>query len=486
MSVMAARAATSPKRNAWPPLLHRMVRTVRARALFVPGDHVLVSVSGGPDSVALLSLLHRLSSSWGLRLTAAHFNYGLRGEESEEDQAFVEELCRRHDVPLVAMRLHIPASGRRGSLQAAARDLRYDALETIAKDRGADRIALAHTADDQAETVLLWLLRGSGLTGLSGMPASRDGRVIRPLYDCSRSEVLAYLYEAGLSFRTDSTNAKRVYTRNRIRHDVLPVLRDVSPGALSALCRSAELCREDDRFLDAHVAELCAREFRRDHTGSWAIDRDVVRQLPRALQRRVLRELFRRTHPSRRPPSMRTVEEALRGVMACAREPRLSLPGFQVTEGYVRCLEAPPSADPAEEPVAVPLPVPSMVRWPGPGWTIRVEARATLDALDPKSRTDTIVVDHERLSGPMVVRAWQPGDRFYPLGMNGRSKKLQDLFTDLKVPRAVRRRIPVVAVPDGIVWVVGYRQDARWVPTPATRRYLVISADGVSGAEGAT
>lgn len=482
MSTMAAREVQPAKRRAWPPLLHRLVRTVRARRLFESEQHLLVSVSGGPDSVALLSLLHQLAPSWRLQLTVAHFNYGLRGEESEGDQEFVTELCRRWDVPLVAMRLRIGDSGS-GSLQAAARELRYHALESIADERGANRIALAHTADDQAETVLLWLLRGSGLTGLSGMPASRDGRVVRPLYDCSRSEVLSYLDGAGLSFRTDSTNAKPLYARNRVRHEILPALRRIAPGALRALSRSAELCREDDRFLNAYVTALCEGQLRREQNGSWVVDRDVVRRLPRALQRRILRELFRRSHPGGRFPAMHVVEEALRGVMADAREPRVAASGFQVTETKVRCPAERPTVAAASEPAPVPLPVPSAVRWPGTGQTIRIEVCATREAALGRG-PDRIIVDRDLLSGPLVVRAWRAGDRFYPAGLKGRSKKLQDFFTDLKVPVAVRRRIPLVAAPDGIVWVVGYRQDARWAPTPGTRRYLIISVDAESCGEG--
>ena len=173
-------------RTAWPPLLHHVVRTVRSRQLFQPGQHVVVAVSGGPDSVALLSLLHQLRSRWTLTLTAIHCNYGLRGDESEEDQRFVETLCHELAIPLHVRRAQIQSRRRTVSLQAEARDIRYRLMQEIRTLCKADRIAVGHTADDQAETVLLWMLRGAGLAGLSGMPAVRDDAVVRPLYETRR------------------------------------------------------------------------------------------------------------------------------------------------------------------------------------------------------------------------------------------------------------------------------------------------------------
>ena len=174
MTIETSTVAGKVLRQAWPAVLHRVVKTIRSNGLVERGQHLLVAVSGGPDSVALLSLLHRLRSSWALTLTAVHFNYKLRGAESDEDQEFVAVLCRELEIPLHAKRLDVRKRAPRTSLQAAARDLRYRAMMDIAEACGADRIAVGHTADDQAETVLLWMLRGAGLTGLSGMPVSRN------------------------------------------------------------------------------------------------------------------------------------------------------------------------------------------------------------------------------------------------------------------------------------------------------------------------
>ncbi len=490
MSRLSQTIESKRSRWGWPALLHQVVRTIRSRGLVEPGQHLLVAVSGGPDSVALLSLLHRLRPSWSLTLTALHCNYGLRGPESEADQEFVETLCGELKVPLHTRRLKVLAGARRTSLQAAARDLRYRAMTDLAGKCGANRIALGHTADDQAETVLLWMLRGAGMTGLSGMPACRDGQIIRPLYETRRRDILAYLHDAGLSFRRDSSNAKPLYLRNRIRQEILPVLQRVSPSSVEALCRLADICREEDAYLDQQVAALCEARISRSGGGGWTIDRSFLQRVPRPVQRRVVRDLLRRCEASRRSLGLRMVEHILQ--VATKRGPvaRIDVRSIRVVidqdlvhvmplENRDGCQDRPSQAGPMV------LTVPGQVVWNGTRQLIRAEPLP----VGPGDVTDLgksrIVVDADHLSGPLVVRAWQPGDRFCPLGMKGRSKKLQDFFTDLKVPVVLRRRIPLVVAPEGIVWVVGYRQDERWTPAAATRRCLVMTVRAGS-AEGGT
>ena len=236
--------------TARPVLLAQLVRTVRQHQLFVSGHHVVVAVSGGPDSIALLSLLHRLAPSWRLTLTVAHCNYGLRGGESDADESFVSTFCRERQLNLVVHRPSLVKRRQRSSLQAAAREARYDFMKQLANELGADRIAVGHTANDQAETVLMWLLRGAGMTGLAGMPYAREDRIIRPLLAATREEVLAYLDHEGLTYRRDSSNEKPLYHRNRIRKELFPVLTQLAPAAVRVLRRQADLLREDEHFLE--------------------------------------------------------------------------------------------------------------------------------------------------------------------------------------------------------------------------------------------
>ncbi len=470
---------------AWPPLVHRVVRTIRSRSLFQHGQHIVVAISGGPDSVALLSILSHLRSSWVLTLSAVHCNYGLRGAESEGDQQFVEAFCQELGVSLHVRRVGLQTEGRRASVQAMARDIRYRVMQEVAEQCGADRIAVGHTANDQAETVVLWMLRGAGLTGLSGMPAFRDDNVIRPLYETTRQEILAYLCKAGVSFREDSSNVKPQYLRNRVRREVIPVLTQLVPSSVNALCRLAEICREDDRYLDQQITALSSSAMERASDGGWTIDRVSFLELPVSLQRRCVRNLFRQTDDQFRSPSLRMVDRIIR--LASKREAGSSL---DVKGGHVvvsdRHLRFVPLQARAISHVGQPhgscqefLSVPGELLWSGTGQRLQVQQQAGSQLCAPLGK-DRILVDADQVSLPLMVRNWLPGDRFHPSGMRGQSKKLQDFFMDLKIPITVRSRIPLVVAPEGILWVVGYRQDERWASTTTTKRCLVFTCEDLA------
>lgn len=478
-------------RTPWPPLLHRVVKTVRTRALFEQGQHLLVAVSGGPDSVALLVLLRRLVVRWRLRLTAVHFNYGLRGYESDEDQTFVMALCDALEVPLHCVPLDVRTRPKRVSLQAQARELRYRAMIGLAGEMGADRMVVGHTADDQAETILLWVLRGAGITGLSGMPAYRDGRIIRPLYDVRRRELLEFLDATGQSYRQDSSNAKLIYARNRIRYQLLPVLNQVAPAAVDALCRMGDLCREDDRYLDAQAIGLYATLVQPAGERGYSIDRRHIQAEPPALQRRLVRELLRRMHPIRRAPGMATVEAVRRllslqqgGERRCAGGLRV-----RVTQDLLLVQPAGVVAGMAESMAVgkgLSLQIPSVVVWAGTGQRIRVQEGDRNAAHQLSASAEwSMIVDADVVSYPLQIRPWRAGDRFAPSGMRGRSKKLQDYFVDLKIPLAQRGRVPILDSPQGIVGVLGLRPDERFRVSDHTRRCLVISIERGSLTEGA-
>jgi tRNA(Ile)-lysidine synthase len=475
---------------AWPPLLHQVVRTVRSRSLFQRGQHILVAISGGPDSVALLSILHHLRSSWELTVTAVHCNYGLRGAESEGDQKFVEAFCQGLGVPLQVRQVGFHTGGRKGCLQAKARDIRYRMMQEVAEQCGADRIAVGHTADDQAETVLLWMLRGAGLTGLSGMPAFRDNKIVRPLYDTKRQDILTFLRTAGLSFREDSSNGQPYYLRNRVRSEVIPILSRLVPSSVDALCGLADICREDDRYLDQQVDARVSSAVIRGSAGGWSIDRRVLLELPPALRRRCIRNLLRENDAQCRAPSIRTVDGIIRlvsktrsGSSLDVKRGRMVVNDRRLRFVPLQAREISHAGQPQDRCQEL-LSVPGELIWSGTDQRLQVQQQARIQIRAPLG-ADRILVDADRVSQPLTVRNWLPGDRFYPFGMRGHSKKLQDFFTDLKIPIAFRSRIPLVVAPEGILWVVGYRQDDRWAPTATTERCLVISFDYLLRREGA-
>ena len=468
-----------------PTLLAHFVRTVRQHQLFVPGYHLLVAVSGGPDSIALLSLLHRLVPPWHLTLTVVHCNFGLRGAESDGDELFVNTFCQERQLNLV---IHRPSLAKRRqglSLQAAARDARYDFMKHIAHELGADRIAVGHTANDQAETVLMWLLRGAGMTGLAGMSYARKDGIIRPLLAASRQEVLAYLDHEGLTYRRDSSNEKPVYHRNRIRKELFPVLTQLVPTAVRVLQRQADLLREDEQYLEQVTGTLVKALVSRESHGVQRVDHRAFIELPVALQRRLIRSILRTYDEEGRASSFSVVESVRRVFLKEKSRARLPLKQVLVTldQGVVRF--SPGVGRDCSHPIDVDqnmravhmVSVPSMVSWAGTNQEIHVQrmTRGAADELGKVSSHGVALFDADLFSEPLVVRAWQAGDRFVPYGMKGKSKKVQDFFTDQKVARPGRAKVPLLVAPEGILWVVGMRQDERFAVRRGTTRCLVVS-----------
>lgn len=292
----------------------QVIATVRSLALFQPGQRILVALSGGPDSTALIAALTALAVPWRLHVSAVHFDHGLRGRESDEDARFVAALCAELHVPLTIERIDLRGGtdrGRSESLQQRAREARYARLRALAAEQGADRVALGHQADDQAETVLMWMMRGAGATGLAGIPPIREGLFVRPLLNLTRDEILAYLDGRALTYRSDSSNDRWTYRRNRVRHEFLPLAKTYNPSIVRALVRQADILRVDDRYLH----ELAAEAFRQLGDGVSGTDllwdRRRFLDSPEAIRRRLIRLAFRHVTGEHKGPSFRAIDSVL-------------------------------------------------------------------------------------------------------------------------------------------------------------------------------
>lgn len=484
MVVEAAIMRSSGKSAGRPALLTHLVRTVRQHQLFVPGQHLLVGVSGGPDSIALMSLLHRLAQPWRLTLTAIHCNYGLRGAESDGDESFVRDFCQERQLSLVIHRPTLVKRRQRSSLQARARDARYDFMRQLAHEVGAVRIAVGHTANDQAETVLMWMLRGAGMAGLAGMPYTREDGIIRPLLASTRGEVLTYLGQEGLTYRRDSSNEKPLYYRNRIRKDLLPVITRLAPAAVRVLQRQADVVREDERYLGQVTRDLVQTLVIPDSAGVQRVNLQAFMELPVALQRRLVRAILRTYDEEGRASNLHVVESVRHVLLQGKTGVRLSLTQALVIldQGSVQFCpvggrdkgEAGAGQGKGE---SLLLSVPSTVYWARTNQQIHVQRMARHDAEqgDVGSSVQRALFDADRCSEPFLVRSWQAGDRFSPQGMKGKSQKLQDFFTDRKIARCRREEIPLLVAPEGILWVVGMRQDERFAVRRGTTNCLVVS-----------
>ena len=411
-----------------------VLAAARDSGLVRAGEPLLVMVSGGGDSVALLDIAVRL----GAPVTALHVNYGLR-EGAESDEELVRELAGRLEVPLHVRQVTLPAEG---NLQELARDARYSLAEQLAEGD----YAAAHTASDQAETVLYRLAVSPGSRALHGM-APRRGRLVRPLLEVTRTEVRDHLRARGLEWREDPSNADRRFARARIRHDVLDALRELSPAAERTIAETARQLREEAELLDAAVAEAVE-----ELGGGPALSLDALREFPAGLQRLVLRSLAGRT----------LSREELTRLLAVGNQGTVSLDlggGLRAVAEY-GTLRFSRAAD-AEPPAPVELAVPGRARFGD--W----ELEARLEGPGDVAVTDL---------GPAVtVRAWRDGDRMRPAGLGG-TKSLQDLFTDRKVPRALRRTLPVVESGGEIVWVAGVAVDERFASAAGAPGAVALTA----------
>jgi tRNA(Ile)-lysidine synthase len=436
-------------------LLSAAERTIRRHAMLAGGESVLLGVSGGADSVALLHVLTCLAPALGLRLHVLHVDHGLR-PDSARDGEFVRALGARLGVPVDVAAVRVGE----GSVEAAARAARHAALEACADRVGAARIALGHTADDQAETLLMRLLEGTGVRGLAGIPPVR-GRLIRPLLESRHRDAVAALRSAGLAWLEDPTNRDERFFRNRVRHGLLPRLEAFAEGDLvERLARLARLAREAIDALDRVAAAELSR-LARVEEGALVLSRAALAALPRPVAAEVLRRAAATL--GSRAPLRAWGHRGLRRVLAEAppRRPfRLGGVRVEVSGDRVRVGGAPaPALVPRE------LAVPGRVELPEIGRALEaVVVSATGYALPRES--DRVAFDAAGLPRRLVVRARRRGDRFRPFG--GGDRRLKSFLIDAKVPRWDRDRLPLVDAGRDILWVAGIRRGAAAPVTAGT------------------
>lgn len=464
-------------------MIEKVHRYVREHGLIVPGDRVSVAVSGGADSVALLRILLELRQELGVVLTVAHFNHKIRGQEAEADQRFVANLAQRFDLEFHSGAGETPAYARQRkiSLETAARELRHAWFAQLVRGGKTDKIATAHNQDDQAETVLMRILRGTGIRGLAGISAQTQKAVIRPLLAITRTEIEEYLRNLGQSWRDDSTNKDLHHARNRIRHELLPVLqRDYNPAIQEMLCDLAEVARAEEQYWDKEVDELAGRLVRSGKPGrsgrsnsqqaTLALDFSALASLPLALQRRLLRFLAERLGTTL---EFKHVQELLTFVQHRASGKELRLPGGLVARRSLRELQISQRADNVEaRDYSYALEVPGQVTVVELGTTIRTQV-LSLDGTDELSRYNSGLLDRALLAPELTVRNWRAGDRFFPAHTRS-PKKVKELLQAGRLGHELsaeeRKAWPVIVSGSQIVWIRGF---------PAPRAFAARSGEAV-------
>lgn len=457
----------------------RVLAFIRETGLLSGRTRLLVAVSGGPDSVCMLHTLNCLREELGFDLHLAHLNHLLRGAESEEDARYVSRLAAGLGIPATIEARDVKAykSRKDVSPEEAAREVRYAFLAEAAEAAAADCVAVGHTIDDNVETILLHLVRGAGTRGLGGLKAETVWKqaekhlaVIRPLLTVTRKETAEYCRAEGLEPRIDSTNQLLAPLRNRIRHQLLPLLESYNPRIGDALLRTARIAADDLEALDIEIKTIKDEVLHRQ-ADSIVFEKEKFVKLHPAWQRNLLRLAIEELAGSLEDIEAVHIEDML-GLLSKPAGKMLCLPGELVfLVEYGRFLLTKDAASLSPLPV---LSAETLLQLPGetllPGWRVRAEITGRLE-IEKETDDYTAWLDYGKTGDRLSVRPRQSGDRFYPLGI-GLPKKLGVFMIDAKIPRAWRSRVPVVCSPQQILWVVGWRIDDRVRVTEETTRVL--------------
>lgn len=457
-------------------MLIEKVKGTIGRYGMLDGGKVLVAVSGGVDSVVLLDILRRILPKE--RLVAAHLDHGIRGEAARADARFVSELGAQLGIRVISDRADVPGVSKAEglSLEEAGRRVRREFLERAAEEAGAGRIALGHTRDDLVETVIFHLVRGTGPTGLSGIhPVSLP--YIRPLIETTREEIVEYARERGLSWREDETNEDVRFTRNLIRHRVLPLLEELNPRAKEAIARVAALIREEEEAVDLLMTPILEDVLESAGEEDVILDRARLSTLPSAVQGLVLRRGIERARGGLTGITKAHLD-ALRGLIASPRaHGTLHLPRIRAyMENDRLVLGRKRREAPSFPPIEVGL---GRTDVPELGISLILEPRPWDRAVGLPTAPSSEVADADRICFPLVLRTRRPGDRFQPLGMK-KEKKLKDFLIDERVPFYDRGSLPLLCDQDGIIWVVGVRLSERVRITPETKNALFMRVEELS------
>ena len=442
--------------------LQKQIRAfVVKHGLLIPGDRVLIAVSGGPDSVALLHLLNDLREDLELSLEVAHLQHGIRGAEAKQDCRFVGAMAKQLGLEFHLREINLPeirSAVGKGNLEELARGERYRFFAEIARQRNMGKVAAGHTRDDQAETVMMWFLRGCGRKGLGGMspmrrlrPADAAPVLIRPLLGVSKTEVVAFLNERRIDYRVDPSNQDTNLLRNWLRFDLLPRLKERSDPQLAArLAHEAELIRDEDALL-----QRLARDKLEAIRTPKGVDRELFLRQDRAIQRRILRLWVEESRGHLRGVDSDHVEMLIELARQGPSQSRLSIPGgWELVKEYETLRLEKRSGKLRWSCYSYELPIGGEVTLPEAGMIIRSEQLSAPLASLPHDPLEA-VFDSAALPATLTVRNFRHGDRFRPLGMTGR-KKVKDLFIEKKVPLSVRATLPLVSSGQEILWVPGY------------------------------
>lgn len=477
-------------------LSETVARTITAYRMFCPGDSVLVGVSGGPDSVALLYVLFVYAPKLSIRLGIVHLNHSLRGKESDRDAEFVASLAKKLDLPYYMDKKEVREyrHAHKLSLEEAAREIRYAFYDKVAQKNRFNKIALGHHADDNAELVLMHLFRGSGPLGISGIPPVREGRFVRPLIRLTRTEIIDFLTDNGLKYVSDSTNKDTTYLRNRIRHHLIPILKEsYNPRITETLNRLSLIVKTEEEWIEADIIPAlfknCVTETK---DAGLALSVPEMTHIHIAAQKRIIRKAIEQVRGDLRRVTYTHTEAALTLLQKGMADKTIDLPNhIRITrKGNTLCFSIAESSNHKTFNFEYCVLSPGTLFIKEIGVYLRsseTDMENMLKELNVKTLNgsdgplishfqlspQTAFFDRDALCFPIMIRNFRPGDRFTPFGMTG-TQKLKKYFINNKVPKEARAKCPILLCRGEIIWIAGHRRSDTAKITSSTQNVLKL------------
>jgi len=453
------------------PTEKKVLLTILGYRMANRGDSIIVAVSGGADSVCLLKILYALKKYLNIRLTVAHFNHGLRPKEDEKETEFVAKLATRLNLGFISDTSNNITKAPGRSIEEKAREMRYQFFQKAIDENHAQKLALGHNMNDQAETVLMHFLRGTGLTGLSGIPPIRQNCFIRPLIDITRDEIHAYLKQNDESFIIDSSNLETRYLRNKIRLELLPLLLDYQPKLVEHLGGLAFLCRQETQFIDEEAIKLLDIITLDSSKHSLDLSLTIFNTLSCSLRYRIIRQAIKKIKGNLRKINRGHIKTIIDCVNKDKPQIKVNLPENIIVKKIYNRLRF--SLGDMIETHNFSYSINNMGRFQIQEINKTLSFKEILknDFMLSTASPQEAFLDLEKLKWPLKARNFRTGDKFIPLGVNG-FKKVKDIFIDNKIPSEERKKIPILVSRDDIVWVCGIRIDDRYKIQQETKRIL--------------
>jgi tRNA(Ile)-lysidine synthase len=441
-------------------MLEKIKKTIKTHNLINEGDGVVVALSGGPDSVALAHALCQLRKDMKIRICAVHLNHMFRGKDSDEDAIYVKDFCQKLNMPLFSFETNIEelAKDLKMSFEEAGRYERYRLFDKIKEEQGFEKIAIAQNQNDQCETVLMRMFRGTGLSGLTGTKYIRDDTYIRPLLDVCRFDIEAYCEEFKLGPRTDKTNLEDVYTRNKIRLRVIPYISDnFNPRFMDTFLNMVKLLSVDSDFIEKE-AEKRIEELVKSDGGKLSIGVNDLNNNHEAIKTRIIRSMFLKTKGSLEGFTNKHIEEILGLLKSTDGSKKVEILGVTFIRRYDGLVVT--NIEEKEKSL----------------YLLEYDVYNVSEYDNIKRDCNSVLIDFEKVNGNLRYKFREDGDVFYPFGMKGK-KKLKSFFIDNKVPKDERDFVPLICDDENIIWIYGYRISEKYKITEETKRVAVLKLE---------